>query len=80
MNQDTNKLQFIGGIKSKLWLDNGKALSRNYKQGYRVYGIDGIACAITANGGGIGSVGGLIYDDRFIEDKKREEKKDETKI
>ena len=42
-----NELIFIGGIDSNLWLDNGKQLSRNFKQGYRVYSSEGIACSIT---------------------------------
>lgn len=37
----------------------GKKLSRNYKQGYRIYGCDGVACSITVNGGGLGSCSGL---------------------
>lgn len=60
-----NELQFLGGIKTgKMWLDNGKKLSRNYKQGYRVYSIEGIACSQTANGGGLGGPTGLyvVYD------------------
>ena len=60
-----NELQFLGGIKTgKMWLDNGKKLSRNYKQGYRIYSIEGIACSQTANGGGLGGPTGLyaVYD------------------
>ena len=54
-----NELLFIGGIDSNLWLDNGKQLSRNFKQGYRVYSSEGIACSITTNGGGLGGCTGL---------------------
>lgn len=50
---------FVGGIESNKWLDNGKDLSRNYKQGYRVYDSDGIACALTTQGGGLGGYSGL---------------------
>lgn len=51
---------FVGGIESNKWLDNGKNLSRNYKQGYRVYDSDGTACALTAQGtGGLGGRSGL---------------------
>ena len=42
-----------------MWLDNGKKLSRNFKQGYRVYDCNGIANAISSNGGGIGGCSGL---------------------
>ena len=54
-----NELIFVGGIDSNLWLDNGKQLSRNFKQGYRVYSSEGIACSITTNGGGLGGGTGL---------------------
>lgn len=54
-----NELIFVGGIDSNLWLDNGKQLSRNFKQGYRVYSSEGIACSITTNGGGLGGCTGL---------------------
>ena len=54
-----NELIFVGGIDSNLWLDNGKQLSRNFKQGYRVYSSEGIACSITTNGGGLGGTSGL---------------------
>lgn len=58
---------FVGGIESKKWLDNGKYLSRNYKQGYRVYDSEGIACALTAQGtGGLGGYSGLY----LIREKK----------
>ena len=49
----------MGGIESNKWLDDGKSLSRNFKQGYRVYDSNGIACSLTTNGGGIGSYTGL---------------------
>ena len=54
-----NELIFVGGIDSNLWLDNGKQLSRNFKQGYRVYSSEGIDCSITTNGGGLGGCTGL---------------------
>lgn len=54
-----NELIFVGGIDSNLWLDNGKQLSRNFKQGYRVYSSERIACSITTNGGGLGGCTGL---------------------
>ena len=54
-----NELIFVGGIDSNLRLDNGKQLSRNFKQGYRVYSSEGIACSITTNGGDLGGCTGL---------------------
>ena len=59
-----NELIFVGGIDSNLWLDNGKQLSRNFKQGYRVYSSEGIACSITTNGGGLGGCTGLYLIER----------------
>lgn len=47
------------GVESNKWLDDGKSLSRNFKQGYRVYDSNGIACSQTTNGGGLGSYTGL---------------------
>lgn len=55
-----NELIFLGGIDEKLWLDNGKYLSRNYHQGYRVYDSEGIAQSICAESiGGLGGYTGL---------------------
>lgn len=57
---ETNKLIFIEGIDSNLWINNGKRLSRNFKQGYRVYSSPGIASAITSSSlGGLAGYGGL---------------------
>lgn len=60
----TNELIFVGGIVSNLWLNNAKRLSRNFKQGYRVYSSEGIACSITTNGGGLGGCTGLYLIER----------------
>ncbi|MBO1582697.1 DNA (cytosine-5-)-methyltransferase [Bacillus sp. XF8] len=50
-----NDVKFVGGIDSgSKWLDDGKNLSRNFKQGNRVYDSDGIATTLTSQ-----SVGGL---------------------
>lgn len=46
----------------KYWLEDGKNFSRNYKQGYRVYSADGIACSLSVNGGGLGGSCGLYLD------------------
>ena len=53
IENDSNKLQILGGIGDKKWGEN------SYPQGYSVYSIDGIACTQTANGGGLGSNTGL---------------------
>lgn len=56
-----NDLDFLGGIENK-WLEDGKEFSRNYKQGYRVYSTDGIACSLNVDGGGLGGSCGLYLD------------------
>ena len=60
----TNELIFVGGVESNKWLDDGKSLSRNFKQGYRVYDSNGIASALTQNVGGLGGYTGLyvVYE------------------
>lgn len=56
----SNELIFLGGIDEKFWVDNGKYLSRNYHQGYRVYDSEGIAQSICAESiGGLGGYTGL---------------------
>lgn len=55
----TSSLIFLGGIDSNLWLDDGKRYSRNFKQGYRVYGAEGIACTLVPVAGGLGGASGL---------------------
>ena len=57
----TNELIFVGGVESNKWLDDGKSLSRNFKQGYRVYDSNGIACSQTTNGGGTWQLYRSIY-------------------
>lgn len=55
----TKELKFVGGLKDHIWLDNGKFLSRNFKQGYRVYSTKGICATLTSEGGGLGGTSGL---------------------
>lgn len=54
-------LEFVGGVTDKPnWLDNGKELSRNYKQGSRVYDTNGLSSTLSAQGvGGLGGHTGL---------------------
>ena len=58
-------LQFIGALdEGETWLKDGQAnkgLSRNYKQGYRIYTTDGIGPGLTSRGGGIAGEGGGLY-------------------
>lgn len=59
------EIKFVGGIDGKsMWLDDGKSLSRNYKQGNRVYDADGIATALTSQP--VGGTGG--YTSLYLTD------------
>ena len=61
-----NELIFMGGIDTtEKWIDNDKSLSRNYKEGYRVYDSEGIACCQKTNGGGLGSNTGLYLENTY---------------
>lgn len=55
----SKELIFVGGIGEPNRLKDGKHLSRNYKDGYRVYDEKGISTTINANGGGLGGTTGL---------------------
>jgi DNA (cytosine-5)-methyltransferase 1 len=53
-------LNFVGAVCSeKRWLNDGKENSRNFPQGNRVYGTDGLSSTISAQGGGQGAKTGL---------------------
>ena len=55
-----NEIIFLGGIDSNKWINDGKNLSRNFKQGYRVYNAEGIATTLTSQSiGGLGGYSGL---------------------
>lgn len=55
-----NNLIFVGAIESNKWLNNGKELSRNFHQGYRVYDSNGIANTLPSSSiGGLGGHSGL---------------------
>lgn len=63
-----SELIFVGGIddpKKQMWIDNGKKLSRNYRQGNRVYSADGVANALTAQpiGGEGGNTGLYLVEE-----------------
>lgn len=57
--EPSKELIFVGGIGEPNRLKNGKYLSRNYKDGYRVYDEKGVSSTINANGGGLGGTTGL---------------------
>ena len=61
-SEDVKELRYVGAIMSesnKRWLEDGKELSRNFPQGQRVYGVDGIASNICGDAGGLGGKTGL---------------------
>ena len=48
-NSTKTSLRFVGGIKTgKMWLDNGKELSKCFPQGNRIYSADGIASTLAS--------------------------------
>lgn len=54
--------QFLGGLEKeqgKRWLKNGKAYSRNFNQGRRLFGVDGKSVTVTAQGFGLAGHAGL---------------------
>lgn len=58
--QKDNVLVFIGGFQEGLRLHDGKHLSRNFRDGHRVYDIQGKAATLTAQSkGGKGGYSGL---------------------
>lgn len=65
---DNNELIFVGGLESNKWLEDGKELSRNFKQGYRVYDSNGIASTLTSQSiGGLGGYSGLYLVEESYE-------------
>lgn len=66
-SKSKNGLIYCGGISTKnstKFIDDGKSLSRNFRQGYRVYSVEGIASTLTANGGGLAGRTALVQFDR----------------
>lgn len=76
--KEPSELIFVGGIGDKDWVGDGKAYSRNFPQGNRVYSSNGISCTQTSQGGGLGSFSGLyavdnnnIKGERFMKESKQ---------
>lgn len=59
INLEEPTLNYLGGIGEPNRLNDGKELSRNYKEGYRVYDSDDLSTTIKANGGGLGGCSSL---------------------
>lgn len=59
-----NGLIFVAGLEKGKRLDDGKNLSRNYREGSRIYSIEGKAAALTSQAkGGAGGHTGLYGDE-----------------
>lgn len=56
------ELKYVGAVmtkKNQQWIKDGKALSRNFPQGQRVYSADGISATLASQAGGLGAKTGL---------------------
>lgn len=67
--EGSDKLQYVGSIKDKDIIGDGKDLSRNASIGDRVYDSNGVSATISAQGGGVGGHSGLytINDEKDID-------------
>lgn len=75
-HKSSNGLICLGGVikeNHKLWLEDGKLLQRNFRQGNRVYHEDGKAATLNANGGNVGGKTGLYEIDGLIRKLTRRE-------
>ena len=61
--EGSDKLQYVGSIKDKDIVGDGKDLSRNASMGDRVYDSNGVSATISAQGGGVGGHSGLYTVD-----------------
>ena len=67
--EGSDKLQYVGSIKDKDIVGDGKDLSRNASMGDRVYDSNGVSATISAQGGGVGGHSGLytVDDEKDID-------------
>ena len=56
-----SSMQFLGGVigNHEKWVEDGKSYSRNFGQGYRIYGVDGKSTTQTAQSCGLAGHTGL---------------------
>lgn len=59
LEPDNRDLKYVGSIKNKDIVGDGKDLSRNASMGDRVYDSNGVSATISAQGGGVGGHSGL---------------------
>ena len=67
--EGTDQLKYVGSIKDKDIIGDGKDLSRNASMGDRVYDSNGVSATISAQGGGVGGHSGLytVDDEKDID-------------
>lgn len=54
-------LRCVGGlVKNKRWLEDGKALQRNFSQGERIYSVEGKSPCLSTNNGGSTGAGNVL--------------------
>lgn len=78
-NFNPTALDYVGGIlseRAKMWLDNGKKLSRNFPQGSRVYSDKGISATLASQAGGLGAKTGLYKTHPIVVNRKEGVKRD----
>ena len=63
LEPDNRELKYVGSIKDKDIVGDGKDLSRNASMGDRVYDSNGVSATISAQGGGVGGHSGLYTVD-----------------
>lgn len=64
---DTSKLIFLEGLEEGRRLHDGKSLSRNFREGHRIYSSEGKSACLTSNSkGGPGGYSGLYKDKSLI--------------
>ena len=63
LEPDNRDLKYVGSIKNKDIVGDGKDLSRNASMGDRVYDSNGVSATISAQGGGVGGHSGLYTVD-----------------
>lgn len=76
-----NGLIFVGGLESGRRLDDGKDLSRNFREGYRIYSDQGKAAALSAKpkGGAGGYTGAYQISTKYRHSSGKMVEKDRSK-
>lgn len=68
ISEKSKGLVYYGSFETGRRLDDGKSLSRNFREGYRVYSTSGKAATLTSSSkGGMGGFSGLYHNRAFSE-------------